>query len=80
MSVFNVALLTYALLGTERTLLDFLRNPEEYLSEVIDQLVQQHFIDWETGVVPLHHRELHIPLMKLDNDELQKLRFCISEM
>jgi len=80
MAVFNVALLTYALLGTERTLLDFLSNPEEILSEVIDQLVQQHFIDWETGVVPLNHRELHIPLMKLDNDELQKLRVCISEM
>jgi hypothetical protein len=79
-SVFNVGLLTHALSGSEKPLLDFLSNPEEYLSEVIDQLVQQHFISWETGVVPLHHRELHIPLMKLNNIELQKMRVRISEI
>lgn len=79
-SVFNVGLLKHALSGSEKILLDFLSNPEKYLSEVIDQLVQQHFINWETGVVPLYHRELHIPLMKLDNDELQKMRVRISEI
>lgn len=79
-SVFNVPLLTYALLGTERALEDFLGDPECYLSEVIDHLAKQYFINWETGIVPLNDRELHIPLMKLDNDGLQRLRVCISEM
>jgi len=79
-SVFNVGLLTYALSRPEKILLDFLSAPEKYLTEVIDQLVQHNFLSWETGVVPLNHRELHIPLLKLDNDGLQELRVRISEL
>jgi hypothetical protein len=78
-SVFNVGLLSYALVGSDKTSLDFLSDPETFLAEVIDDLVRHHFISWEVGIIPLNHRGLHIPLMKLDHDALQKLRVRISE-
>ncbi len=79
-AVMNVGLLGYTLHETGATSADFLGDPVKFLSNAIDDLVSHHFIGWEQGIVSLFDRKLHIPLMKLNNEKLQELRFRIAQI
>jgi hypothetical protein len=79
-SVMNIGLLRYALKGSDKTLGVFLKDPTSSLLNVIDDLVNQYFISWGKGIVPLLDRDLHIPLMELDLKGLQDLREHIADI
>ncbi|MCA0858183.1 hypothetical protein [Phaeobacter italicus] len=79
-SIFNVGILKYSHSNVPLSCETLLCNPRLLTSDAIQTLVDNYFVCWEDGVVPLQGRNLHIPLMKLKDDMLQDLRVRISNL